>query len=390
MKIAYCDCFSGISGDMFLAALIDAGLPIEVLGDELKKLNLIEFHHIFQKTVMKNSISATSIVFDIDETGTHHRHYSDICRLINASALSNSVKERSLCIFEKLAMAEAKIHNVKIDDVHFHEVGAVDSILDIVGAAIGLDYFQIGSLYSSSIPMSHGIVKTQHGDLPLPAPATLELIRIANGIVKSSPASIELVTPTGAAILAAFATFSMPEMRLERIGVGAGKKDLEWPNIMRLWIGETTENLSSLIQMDTNIDDMNPQLFGNVMGKLFEVGALDVFFTPIQMKKNRPATMISVIAKREQEQKLAELILRETSSFGVRIHPVYRFESPRTFKTVPTQYGDIQVKVKYEIDTGKIIQWTPEYEQCTAAAHAAGVSTQAVIFEVLLAAKELF
>jgi uncharacterized protein (TIGR00299 family) protein len=248
MNILYCDCFSGISGDMFLGALLDAGLPVEHLSEQFKLLNMPEFHGVTTEKVHKGALAATLLKLEIHEHQEehghhhdHHRHLGDIRSLIEASGLSESVQQTSLKIFQKLAEAEACVHGSSIEEVHFHEVGAVDSILDIVGAAIGLEYFNIQSVFSSALPLGTGQVVTQHGLLPLPAPATLELIRMAQAPVIASKATVELVTPTGAAILASLATFCQPEMRLEKVGIGAGRRDLEWPNVLRLMIGVKRE-----------------------------------------------------------------------------------------------------------------------------------------------------
>ncbi len=292
MKILYCDCFSGISGDMFLAAMLDAGLTPQYLSAELKKLNLPEFKGVQVQAVMKGAMRASLLDFELngsnnkhnngdDHTHDHlhsheehehihehphqhvhehthghehdhqhdlshphehahgaHRHYSDIKSLITTSALSETVKEKSLLIFQRLAEAEARVHGMEVDDVAFHEVGAIDSILDIVGAAVALDYFKIEKLFASALPLGSGTVKTQHGLLPLPAPATLELLNLSGAKVIPSPAQKELITPTGAAILAALATFEQPGMQIKHLGIGAGRADLPWPNILRLVFGE--------------------------------------------------------------------------------------------------------------------------------------------------------
>ncbi len=256
MTIFYCDCFSGISGDMFLGALLDAGLPVDVLSDGLRRLNLPEFEGVAAQTVHKGALRATQLVFDLHEHDHHqadhdhehgdqhhHHHHAqrglhEITHLIEDSGLPSPVQQTSLKIFGKLAEAEAAVHGCPVEEVHFHEVGATDSILDIVGAAIGLHYFAIQAVYSSPLPMSQGHVHTEHGLLPLPAPATLELMRMARATTVASPATVELVTPTGAAILAALGQFVQPDMKIERVGVGAGQRDLPWPNVMRVMVGE--------------------------------------------------------------------------------------------------------------------------------------------------------
>jgi pyridinium-3,5-bisthiocarboxylic acid mononucleotide nickel chelatase len=253
MKIAYCDCFSGISGDMFLGALIDAGLPFEMVKQEIAKLNLLEEIQLCAVQVMKGSMRAMQFEVQIAEHAhdthpEHHAHHHhqhrtmrDIAELIQTSALSDRVKETSLAIFNCLAEAEARVHGVPRDEVHFHEVGAVDSIIDIVGAAVGLEYFGIEALYASALPVGEGSINTQHGLLPVPAPATLELLKMSNASLRPTNTNAEQVTPTGAAILAALAKYRMPNMTLQQIGIGAGKRDLDWPNIFRVLIGETVD-----------------------------------------------------------------------------------------------------------------------------------------------------
>jgi pyridinium-3,5-bisthiocarboxylic acid mononucleotide nickel chelatase len=239
MKYAYCDCFSGISGDMFLGALLDAGLPVEVLQEQLNRLNLPEQVEIRVEQVHKGALRACSADVIVAESH-HHRHPSDIQQIIESSSLSDRVKQTSLSIFRILAEAEARVHGIEVEKVHFHEVGALDSIADIVGAAIGLEYLEIDRLYASAVPFSGGQVQSQHGLLPVPAPATLEILLKAHAVMAPSPAQVELVTPTGAAILASLATFERPHLVVTGVGVGAGKRELPWPNIFRLIMGEST------------------------------------------------------------------------------------------------------------------------------------------------------
>ncbi len=368
MNILYCDCFSGISGDMFLGALVDAGLPVEVLSEQFKKLDLPEFQDIRADKLQKGALAATQIrlIFDQHLYDSHghnqHRHLGDISNLIENSGLSERIKQTSMLIFQKLAEAEARVHGTSIAEVHFHEVGAVDSILDIVGAAVGLEYFNIQAVNSSALPLGAGQVKTQHGLLPLPAPATLELLRSANAPVRSTKATVELVTPTGAAILSALAQFHQPDMKLAHVGIGAGQRDMEWPNILRIFIGESSEETDPYLEIETNIDDMNPQVYGPVMQSLFQAGALDVFFTPIFMKKNRPGTKLSVICRKSDEQPLCDILLRETTTLGVRVKSIWRHEAERVMQDIQTHYGSIPVKLK--IIQGKVIQAVPEFDVC--------------------------
>ncbi|HEX9012327.1 MAG TPA: nickel pincer cofactor biosynthesis protein LarC, partial [Anaerolineaceae bacterium] len=371
----YCDCPSGISGDMFLGALLDGGLPVEVLSAQLEKLHLPGFQGVSVSKVRRGAIQASLLNLAIadpdqdheDETH-HHRHLAEILDLLAGSGLPEEVVRTAAAVFQKLAEAEAKVHGTSIEEVHFHEVGAVDSILDIAGAAAGLQAMGIQQVYASSLPLGSGSVRTQHGILPLPAPATLELLRAAHAPVVPSPAEVELVTPTGAAILSALARFEQPAMTIQAVGIGAGRRDLEWPNVLRVVIGEVEAVPGQHVELETNLDDMNPQILGFVMSRLFEAGALDVFFTPIQMKKTRPATRLSVIARREDEPALANILLRETSTLGVRVHPIYRYEAARETRRIATRYGEAVVKLK--IVDGEILQANPEYEDCVRLAEA--------------------
>jgi len=318
---------------------------------------------------------------------SHHRHLSDITALIEGSRLSSYVKQTSLKVFQKLAEAEAAVHGSTIEEVHFHEVGAVDSILDIVGATVGLEYFAIEGFFASALPMSSGQVMTQHGLLPLPAPATTQLMRMANAPLVPSRATVELVTPTGAAILAALAEFRQPALTLQRVGTGAGRRQLEWPNVLRVLIGSQEEGMEPHLEIETNIDDMNPQLYGPVMARLFEAGALDVYLTPIYMKKNRPATKLSIIARRQDELALCDILLRQTSTLGMRVHPVWRHEAQREMRSVNTRFGEVLLKLK--ILSGQVLQATPEFDVCVHLAEAAGVPVALVLQEAAAASLDL-
>ncbi|MBI5682846.1 MAG: nickel pincer cofactor biosynthesis protein LarC [Deltaproteobacteria bacterium] len=369
MKTAYFDCFSGISGDMTVGAFIDIGLDINALKRELKKLPLKNYTLIAEKD-KRHSITGTKFRCQVSEVRCQEkRTYIDIKKLIEKSKLKKPVKDLSLKIFKTLAEAEAKIHNCKIDDVHFHEVGAVDSIIDIVGAAIGINELGIEEVYSSPIPLGSGMVKTSHGIMPVPAPAAIEILKG----VPTQPSHVkdEITTPTGAAIIKTLAhSFGeIPQMNILKTGYGVGDKNFkEMPNILRVIIGENvhgsrlTAHGSRLIMLETNIDDMNPQVYEYVMERLFEAGALDVFLTPIQMKKNRPAVLLNCLCEEDKKDKLLEIIFRETTSIGIRIYSVDRYCLAREIKKVSTRYGKINVKVS-KLD-GKIVNVQPEYEDC--------------------------
>ncbi len=387
MKLAFCDCFSGISGDMFLAAMIDAGLSPQLLNESLTQLKLEEHVEVQVEEVHKGALRATQITV-LAPHSHHHRHLSDIQSIIGDSPLPDPVKTNALKTFQVVAEAEARVHGSPIDHVHFHEVGALDSIADVVGAAVGMHELGIERLYASALPYGSGQVNSDHGPLPLPAPATLEILARGHAPLVASPAQSELVTPTGAAILAAHATFERPDMVLTRVGVGAGRKDLPWPNVLRLMLGESPAAVNQpVVLMETNIDDMNPEFFGSVMARLFAAGALDVFMTPIYMKKNRPATLLGVVARRSDEAELAKIILSETSTLGLRVQPVYRYEAQRELRSVQTPYGKLNVKVK--LLDGRAVQAQPEYEECQAAAQAHNVPVGEVYLAALLAGKDV-
>jgi uncharacterized protein (TIGR00299 family) protein len=372
VKIAYVDCFSGISGDMFLASLLDAGLPLDVLQAGIEKLNLPEKIELRLAQTRKGALRAASLEVIVPHSH-HHRHLSDILEILSNSSLSDPVRQTVARIFSLLAEAEARVHGEEIEQIHFHEVGALDSIVDVTGAVLGLEVLGIERLYASPLPYGSGTIDSAHGLLPLPAPATLEVLRLARAPLVPSQAQVELVTPTGAAILATLATFERPNLVISNLGVGAGKRDLPWPNLLRLIIGETpSAGASEMVQIETNIDDMNPQFFGHVMEKLFAAGARDVYLTPIQMKKNRPATLLGVIAYRRDEAALAELILRETTTLGLRVQPIQRYEAQREFRQVQTPFGNLTVKLK--IINGQVIQAVPEYDECVRLANENGVS----------------
>jgi pyridinium-3,5-bisthiocarboxylic acid mononucleotide nickel chelatase len=368
-KTAYFDLFAGCSGDMILGALLDAGLPLPELQKELGKLPL-KGYRVTAEKVRRGAVTATRAqVVPDGKTRQPDRSYSDIVALLEGSKLDDSVKKRAIDIFNSLGEAEAKIHGVRLEQVHFHEVGAVDSIVDIVGAVIGFNLLGITDYYSSPFPVAGGSVACRHGGLPLPAPATLELLTQKHapvtGPCHTAMEGQELVTPTGAAIVATMCGFTRPPLNLEKIGYGAGSRDPgEYPNVMRIWIGESPaqHGHEGMVLLETNIDDMNPQIYDYVMERLFEQGALDVWFTHIQMKKNRPAVMLSVLAAGDAESRLAETIMRETSTLGIRVRPVFRHIAGRESIEIDSTYGKVRVKVKRFQD--EVLSISPEYDEC--------------------------
>ena len=389
-KIAYFDCFSGISGDMTLGALVHLGVPLQWLKEQLAKLSLSGFD-LTQQTVMRSGIQAVQVTVSAEETH-HHRHYQDIRSMITGSSLPDGVKENSLAIFDTIATAEAKIHGVDKASVHFHEVGAVDAIVDIVGACLGLHYLKIDRLLVSALPLGGGFVTCEHGTLPVPAPATLEIVKevpVYTGAVQK-----EMVTPTGAGIVKTLADAfgPMPELKIEGIGYGAGTREFEeQPNLLRLIVGRAVqpgfeEGLEQLIVVETNIDDMNPELFGYLMEQLFDDGALDVSWLPVQMKKNRPGTLIQVLCEPQLRSTLIDRILMETTSLGVRFYPVYRKAVQREIVEIETVYGPVSAKrVTTPDGTPRIV---PEFETCRNIATANGVALREVYDTIVQSAKK--
>jgi pyridinium-3,5-bisthiocarboxylic acid mononucleotide nickel chelatase len=368
--IAYFDCFSGISGDMTLGAFFDLGVPIEWVEDRLKTIPLTGFE-LLVETIFRNGIKAKSVEVRIQDNTTV-RHYKDIKSILEKSSLSPEVKKRSIDVFERIANAEALIHGCPKEDVHFHEVGGIDALVDIVGTAICVDYFKINRVIASPIPVGIGFVNSRHGILPVPAPATLGILK---GVpIYGTKIPHELVTPTGAAIITSLAeSFEvMPDMRIEKIGYGAGQRELEsQPNLLRIILGtEITDSdkgfgfhqADQVIILETCIDDMNPEVFGFLMDRLFDKGALDVYWIPVFMKKNRPATMVQVLCTENYREALTACILSESSSLGVRYYHAKRRMLGREKAMVKTVYGEIAVKRIAELDGSSRI--VPEYEIC--------------------------
>ena len=364
MKTAYLDCFSGISGDMFLGSLLDAGLSFDRLKKRLGSLPL----HGYQmeiKREARSEIFGTRFSVVVVDRQHAHRDLKAIRAIINKGDLSETVKEKSVEIFESLAKVEGEIHNRPQEDVHFHEVGAVDSIIDIVGTVYALERLDIGSLYVSSIPLGSGFVKTAHGNIPVPAPATIALLK---GVpVFEAGTRHEMVTPTGAALIRGLAgSFgAMPPMRVDKIGYGVGSRDLpDRPNLLRILIGRDPSGDSSdtVVILETNVDDCNPEWLGYLMDRLFDAGALDVVFFPVQMKKNRPGVQIQVIGSPDRRDSLMAIMMEESATTGIRFRYSRRRVVPRSFKEVDTPWGRMQVK-EVTLREG-MIHLVPEYEVC--------------------------
>jgi uncharacterized protein (TIGR00299 family) protein len=409
MTVLYYDCFSGISGDMNLGALIDLGVDPDYLKSELSKLD-IKGYNLEWVTDSRKGITGTRAIVNVDEKqgkntkhgkhdvsgdhqhggGNHHHHahrnLDDIREIIKNSSLKEFIKDKSLEIFGKVAEAEAKIHGKSVDQIHFHEVGAVDSIVDIVGAAICVDFLKPDRIISSSVELGGGFVKCAHGIFPVPAPATAEIIK--NIPVKYGAVQSETTTPTGAAILASFVDEFTDKLhfRICKTGYGIGTRDLEIPNVLRVHLGELEDQPGSGMEIHTasliecNIDDMNPEIYGYIMDHLFEEGADDVFITPIIMKKARPASKLSVLCSHEKENNITELLLTHTTSLGVRKYSVEKTLLKREYQKLQTKYGPVTIKIA--VYNGKRLKHKPEYDDCIRLARENNVPVHVIYQEV--------
>jgi uncharacterized protein (TIGR00299 family) protein len=394
MKLAYFDCFSGISGDMTLGALVDAGCAVEHLRSELCGLQVSGWELTAEK-VWKNGMAATYVKV-VTEDQSKHRSLSAILEILEKSQLTAGVRDRAGAIFRKLGEAEARVHDVAVEKIHFHEVGAVDAIVDIVGACIGFHALGIERFACSPLNVGGGTAKMAHGVLPVPAPATANLLQgkptYSNGVQR------ELVTPTGAAIVATLCDLfgPQPAMTVSAIGYGAGTADLEGqPNVVRIMVGEAVgkgeekgaqAGVPALLDeeiavVEANLDDMNPQIYGYFLEKALGAGALDVYTTPVQMKKNRPGTLLTVLCKPQDTNALMSIIFAETTTFGVRTYRAQRRVLPREWVSVATDYGDVRIKVSRV--NGRILHVAPEFEDCKKLAAEKDVPLQRVIASAL-------
>jgi uncharacterized protein (TIGR00299 family) protein len=385
-RVAYLDCFSGIAGDMLLGAIVDAGLPIEELRSELRRLPL-DTYELNAQLVTRAGIAATHVTVDVPPD-LPPRTLADVAEVIAASKLPRSDREQATAIFTRLAEAEAKVHGETVETVHLHDVGAVDAIVDVVGAVAGLRMLGIDELYCSPLVLGEGETSGPHGRLPVPAPATLELVTRANAPVRASNGVTgELTTPTGAATVTTLAKFERPEMTVESAGYGAGTRDPEGrPNVLCLWLGEA-EALPTrrMLLIETNIDDMTGEMLAYVQEKLLAAGAGDAWFTPIQMKKGRPAVTLSVICSESNEEAIARMLLRETSTLGVRVRPVHRWEAEREVLEFESSLGAAAAKIKRLL--GEPPRAAPEFEACKRIAEATGLPI-AEVYRVVQAEAE--
>jgi uncharacterized protein (TIGR00299 family) protein len=385
MKLAYFDCFSGISGDMTLGALVDAGCSADQLRSELQALQVPGWNLTTEK-VWKNGMSATYVRVTTEDQ-QKHRSLSTILAILKNSPLVPAVRDRASAIFQKLGEAEAHVHDAPIEKVHFHEVGAVDAIVDIVGACVGFHALGIERFACSPLNVGGGTAQMAHGLLPVPAPATAKLLQgaptFSNGVQR------ELVTPTGAAIIATLCdTYGpQPPMTVSAIGYGAGTADLEsQPNVVRIMIGESAEKAAhpqdeEIAILEANLDDMNPQIYGYVVEKVLQAGALDVYTTALHMKKNRPGTLLTLLCRPQDTEALMALLFAETTTFGIRTHRAQRRALPREWVSVSTSFGDVRIKLSRS--NGHILHAAPEYDDCRKLAVEKQVPLQQVISEAL-------
>jgi pyridinium-3,5-bisthiocarboxylic acid mononucleotide nickel chelatase len=396
--IAYLDCFSGIGGDMLLGSLLGAGLELDALRAGLAALDL-RGYTLDVERVSDHGLSGVRALVKVDaQTTLLHRGLGDITGLIGGSSLSATVRERAAAVFTRLAEAEARIHGTTPAQVHFHEVGAVDAIVDVVGTLLGFDLLGVEAVYCSELPLTSGRVESSHGALPVPAPATLELLKGTGAVWRPVPAEGELVTPTGAAILATLARYGRPAMTVRAIGYGFGLRTLPWANCLRLVLGEPAADAiqrgaedferDAVAVLESNIDNMTGEALGWLMERLLAEGALDVSYVPLQMKKQRPGTLLLVVARLEDADRLAGIMLRESGTLGVRVRRTERVKVARREEEVETPLGNARVKLK--LIGGRVVAVSPEYDDCRLLAERTRVPIEVVMERVSAAARAQF
>ncbi|HEV2238417.1 MAG TPA: nickel pincer cofactor biosynthesis protein LarC [Ktedonobacterales bacterium] len=392
--VAYFDCFSGISGDMLLGALLDAGASLERVRAGLATLPITGYE-LATRPAEAHGLRGTVARIRLADQRADHRGLPAIEAIIGAGTLPERVRERAQRVFQRLAVAEAQVHGIPMAAVHFHEVGAVDAIVDIVGTALALEDLDVDELYCSELPLTSGRVHSAHGELPVPAPATVELLKGTAARWRPLASQHELVTPTGAAVVAALARFERPALRITHVGHGFGERELPWANCLRVLLGETGESAGAaadeadvIAVLETNVDDMTGEELGWLMERLFAAGALDVTFAPIQMKKQRPATQVTVLASLGRATEFAALLLRESTTLGVRVSEARRHKARRRSERIATPLGEAAVKLK--LDGERVVDVSAEYESARALAAGAGLPLRTVIAQVEHAARQQF
>lgn len=377
--IAYFDCFSGASGDMLLGALLDAGAPLEDLRSVLATLPIAGYE-LRAERVVRRGLAGTQLTVSV-ASSPEHRHLGDALAIIRQGGLSPRRQARAEAVFRRLAEAEAQVHGMTPESVTFHELGAVDTLVDVVGVVVALDLLGVEDCFVSPLPTGGGWTQGAHGPLPVPGPATLELLRAAGAPTRPGPGEAELLTPTGAALLTTLCTFDRPELALRAVGYGFGQRELPWPNALRVWLGERRGALADDLERDeiavleATIDDASGEVIGHAVGRLRAAGALDVYTSAVQMKKHRPGVVVTALVPLHDAERFAHILLAETTSLGVRVAEVRRLKLPRWPVVVETRYGPVAAKAAR---IGGEVRVAPEYEACRAAAQRHGVPLQAV------------
>lgn len=397
--LAYLDCFSGISGDMLLGALLDAGLELAALRAGLATLPLAGYT-LDAETITQHGITGTHAHVQLDPAvPQQHRRLADITALLAASSLPERARDTALAIFRRLAAAEAAVHGTAPEEVTFHEVGAVDAIVDIVGASLGFELMGVTAVYCSELPLTSGRVSAAHGSLPVPGPATLELLKDTIAVWRAVPAEGELVTPTGAAIAATLARFERPTFSIRHVGYGFGSRQLPWANCLRLALGDAPASSASqdeedgferddITILEANIDNMTGEALGWLMDRLLAAGALDVSYVALHMKKNRPGTLLTVLCSQDDAARLAGLALRESGTLGVRMYHAARLKAGRRVEAIDTPLGPVRIKLK--LIGGQVVSLSPEYDDCRALAERHGLPAETVMARVTHAARVHF
>ena len=394
MKAAYVNAIGGASGDMLLASLVDSGLDVARLSSALTSVG-IEGFQLEALVEDRRGVKGTHLNVNIDRSDPGKRTPTDFIGIVNAAPISESSKSKCCGVFNLIGEAEGSVHGEDPGKVHLHELGTVDTIIDVVGVVLGLEMLSVDKLYSSPIPTGSGTVRTEHGLLPVPAPATAYMLASKNIPCYPPPSYMpptgEMVTPTGMALLATLADFSQPVMNINSIGYGLGTRDPEsYPNVLSVWIGDLSvpKDETDIILLETNLDDTTGETLGYVQEKLFELGARDVWFTPIQMKKNRPGVLLSSLIDESMKERIADFIMLETSTLGIRVRPVERIEADREIESFESSLGNVGIKLKKK--NGLVVSVSPEYEDCKKIASNDSIPLNQVVFLVKREAEDIY